>query len=240
MAVQYRTQGFVLTKKDLLESDQVFDVFTKDFGKIKILGKAIRKINSKLRAGLDIFYLSEIEFVQGKAQKTLIDAIAVEKFKDIRNDLAKLAILQKIAESADELIKGQEKDEKIWNLFLEAVDKLNQESGIRNQELIYYYFMWGLLSLLGYQIDLYHCVKCQEKLLPEIMNFSAEQRGIICLRCSFDNIKDKIKISPEAIKLLRLIQAGGWPTLMKIRAEKGYLEELELILSKIVSIIVLL
>ena len=84
MAVHYRTQGFVLRKTDLREADQVFSIYTKDFGKLKILGKAIRKIKSKLRSGADLFYLSELEFIQGKAYKTLTDAIALNKFKNIR------------------------------------------------------------------------------------------------------------------------------------------------------------
>ncbi len=63
MAVHYRTQGFVLKKTDLWEADQVFSIYTQDFGKLKVLGKAIRKIKSKLRSGAELFYLSETEFI---------------------------------------------------------------------------------------------------------------------------------------------------------------------------------
>ncbi|MBU2635445.1 recombination protein O N-terminal domain-containing protein, partial [Patescibacteria group bacterium] len=59
MTVHYRTQSFILEKTDLREADQVFTIYAKDFGKLKILGKAIRKIKSKLRPGAELFYLSE-------------------------------------------------------------------------------------------------------------------------------------------------------------------------------------
>ena len=75
MFLNYRTKGFIFKKEDRGEADQLFTIYTKDFGKLEILGKAIRKISSKLRSGAETFYLSEIEFIQGKTYKTLTDAI---------------------------------------------------------------------------------------------------------------------------------------------------------------------
>ena len=110
MAIHYRTRGFILKKTDLREADQVFDIYTKDFGRLKILGKAVRKIKSKLRTGAELFYLSEIEFIQGRTYKTLADAVSIERYENIRKDLEKLEIFYQIAEVTDNLIKGQEKD----------------------------------------------------------------------------------------------------------------------------------
>ena len=110
MFIHYRSQGFILKKENLSESDQLFTIYTEDFGKLEILGKAIRKIKSKLRSGADIFYLSDIEFIQGKTHKTLTDAIVIEKFENLRKHLKRLQIAYKIAEVFDELVKGQEKD----------------------------------------------------------------------------------------------------------------------------------
>jgi len=223
MAVQYRTKGFVFKKENVREADQLFSVFTENFGRVKILGRAVRKIKSKLRSGIDLFYFSEIEFIQGRSYKTLTDAVALNKFKNIRNDLNKLEIVQRIAESTDQLIKGEEKDERIFNLLNESLDELCKNL---NCELLYYYFFWSLIFILGYQIDLRSCVECKEKLVPNIMNFSAESQGIICLKCSDDSIKDKIKISPETVKILRIIQKEGWDYLKRLKVRDSYLEEL--------------
>ncbi|MBI2041661.1 MAG: recombination protein O N-terminal domain-containing protein, partial [Candidatus Nealsonbacteria bacterium] len=87
MAVHYRTEGIFLKKSDRAESDELFFVYTKDFGGLKVLGKAIRKITSKLKGGAQPFYLSEIEFIQGKTYKTLTDAVLIESFQNIRKDL---------------------------------------------------------------------------------------------------------------------------------------------------------
>ena len=63
MVVYYRTQGIILRKQDADEADRVFTIFTKDFGKLKLRAVSERKITSKLRGGLELFYLSEMEFI---------------------------------------------------------------------------------------------------------------------------------------------------------------------------------
>lgn len=218
MAIHYRTKAFILEKTDFQEADQLFTVYTEDFGKIKVLGRAIRKIKSKLRAGAELFYLSEIEFIQGKNHKTLTDAMVIEKFKNVKQDLGKLEILSQIAENADDLISGEEEDEDIWNLLTEVFEKVNSYS------LIYYYFVWNLLSILGYQVDLYHCGDCQKKLIPEKLYFNSEE-GIICSEC-FEGATDK-EICPEIIKILRLFLKKDWNILLRLKIQDFHKKELE-------------
>jgi len=136
MAIHYRTQGFILKKEDLGEADRVFTIFTKDFGKLEILGKAIRKIQSKLRGGMELFYLSEVAFIQGKRYKTLTDAILIDSFPNLRKDLLRLKIAYQIVEVLDNLIRGEEKDEKIWELLNETLEKLKEKP----PEIVYHYF----------------------------------------------------------------------------------------------------
>lgn len=224
MAVHYRTQGFILEKKDLKEADQLFTVFSKEFGKIEVLGRAIRKISSKLRSGIDLFYLCDLEFIQGKNYKTLTDAIVIEKFKDIRNGLERLEIIQKIAETADLLIKGEEKDDAIWDLLTEALDRFKVQN--LKFEILFDYFLWNLLSISGYRPDLYHCSKCQQRLTPLKNYFLPEEKGIICFKCSDDSQKNKICLSSETIKLIRIFLKKDWNLLSKLVIPRDCEEEL--------------
>jgi len=231
MAIHYRTKGFILKKSNLREADQIFTVFTKDFGKIKILARAIRKIKSKLRSRADLFYLSELEFIQGKTYKTLTNVIALNKFKDIMNDLDRIENIQKIADSLDYLVYKEEKDKQIWDLLNEALERLSNKPGLsvpisRAYYIIYHYFLWNLLSTLGYQIDLYNCIACEKKLSPLKLYFSPDEGGILCSNCS-DRAKKKIEISPEIIKILRIFQKKDWNILSKLKIQNSQKEQLE-------------
>src|SRR3989344_4937084 len=127
MTTRYKTRAFVFKKNDINESDRFFSVFTDDFGRLDIFAKAIRKNASKLRSGIDIFFISEIEFIQGKSKKTLTDATIIEKFDNVWQDLEKFKIANKIGEILDNFIKGEEKDEEIFSLLNEVMEKLNSQ-----------------------------------------------------------------------------------------------------------------
>ena len=227
MFTHYNTESIILKKENLREADQLFTVYTRDFGKLEILGKAIRKIQSKLRSGADIFYLSKIEFIQGKRYKTLTDAILIDKFKNIRENLERLKIAYRISEVLDNLIKGQEVDEKTWHLLNEVFKKLNNlQFAICNLQLIYYYFFWNFLSILGYQLELYKCFACQKKLTPEELYFSQKEAGIVCSAC-FKKMKNAERIEASTIKVLRVLYKKDWTVLKRLRLKETDLNLLE-------------
>lgn len=219
MTVHYKTQAFVFKKNDINESDRVFSVFTDDFGRLDIFAKAIRKITSKLSPDIDTFYLSELEFIQGKNNKTLTDASVVEKFNNISQDLVKFEIANKIGELLDNFIKGQEKDENLFNLINETFSKLNNYApATKPYTLIYYYFLWNILSLLGYRPEAQKCNVCQQKLNPYNIYFSYKLGGVICKKCLNHDL-DALKINSDIVKMLRLILKKEWEIMHRLKVE---------------------
>jgi DNA repair protein RecO (recombination protein O) len=198
---RYRTKGVVLKRDDWKEADRFFTVYTKDFGKIKVLGRGIRKISSKLKSGMEVFHFSEIAFIQGRNYKTLVDASLIEDFKKIRTHLKKMIVAYKIVRVFDNLIQEGEKDKKAWILLLDSLKELNNRD---EYKIVYYYFLWNLFSLLGYSPNLYRCSVCQKKLQYKENYLNLEDGGIVCLNCREKTKKDE-SISPEIIKILRVL-----------------------------------
>ena len=200
MFLRHRTQGIIIKKDDWKEVDRFFTVYTKDFGKIKVLGRGIRKISSKLKSGMETFYFSEIEFIQGKNYKTLVDAVLINRFEKIRKDLKKTIIAYRILGIFDDLIQGEEKDDKAWKLLLDSLKDLNEQE---DYKIVYYYFFWNFLSLLGYTPNLCSCSICQNKLEYKKNYFDLEG-GIACFDC-FKKQKKGKEINPDLIKILRIL-----------------------------------
>lgn len=223
MTLKYKTRGFIFKKNDVGDSDRVFSIFTDDFGRLDIFAKAIRKITSKLRGGIDSFFISEIEFVQGKNKKTLTDALAIKKFGSIYQDLETFKIAGRIGGVLDDFIKGEQADKEIFTLLNEVMEKLNgQEPIVKYQPLIFYYFLWSFLSLQGYHSEVKNCASCSDKLNPYNIYFSGKEGGIICKRClnkngpSLDCIQ---RINSDVVKILRIILQKDWKTLSKLKIE---------------------
>ena len=219
MAVQYKTQAFVFKKMDRNESDGFFSVFTYDFGRLDIFAKAIRKITSKLRPDIDIFYFSDIEFIQGKSHKTLINAASINKFSNINMDLKRLEIVHKVANIIDSFIKGQEQDEETFKLLTDFLNKLDFcDLKIKNYQLIYQYFFWNFISSQGYKLEVNSCTVCREKLEPRNIYFSNKEGGIICKKCLAVD-KNAMEINPDTVKILRLILRKDWEIIAKLKVE---------------------
>ena len=224
----YATRAFVFKKQDRAEADRVFSVFTRDFGKTEVFGKSIRAIASKLRGGMDIFYVSDIEFIQGKTKKTLTDAIALEKFSDIAKTPEKLEIAGKACGLLEDFIRGQECDPKIWDLVLDFFKKLDtlQLYNFTNFQLVSDYFFWNFISALGYAPQLFNCAACHQKLAPGLLYFSNKEGGVICQSC-LKNHADALPINQDAIKLIRLFLKNDWDTLVKLKSNKSFQASLQ-------------
>lgn len=224
MTIYHRTQAFVLQKQDIGEASQYFTLLTKDFGKIKVFAKSTRKIKSKLRSNLSLFYLSEIRFIQGRNQKTIIDTALVKNFDNLGKSLKKTQIAIQMAKVLSDLLKGTEKDEVIWNFYLWSFTKLNSPSlELRHLNSLYYFFLWNLFALLGYSPQLYNCFSCKKKLFPQKFYFSPSDGGIICASC-FQKKKKFFEqrifyIHPDTVKYLRIILKKDWAVLIKLKID---------------------
>ncbi len=231
MAEYYRTKAFVFKKQDKGEADRVFSIFTEDFGRLEVTGKAIRKIASKLRAGIDMFYFSEIEFIQGKNKKILTDAVKIKKFFVLYESPEKIKIALQIADILDNFIKGQEKDKKVFE-FLEEFFCNFSEKGkkIKNYRLALNYFFWNFISFQGYRLQVKSCAGCHQKLNPYSIYFSGKDGGIICGHCASNN-KFKNgqyqKINSDIAKILRLILNKDWHIISKLKVDQPSMNLLE-------------
>ena len=221
MALYYRTQGFIFKKEDRSESDREFSIFTEDFGRVQVFGKAIRKIASKLRGGIEIFSLSEIEFIQGKNKKTLTDAAFLETFGYIAESPCKFVLAYKMGALVDAFVREQEQDIAIYGILKDTFLRLNDpELQPSQSSLLYCCFFWNFVSLLGYAPELSMCAACNQKLNPRSLYFSNREGGVICNMCEATR-KEAAGIMPDTVKVLRLMLNKNWDTVKKLKIDNA-------------------
>lgn len=209
-----RAEGFVFKVLDRGEADKHFFIFTKEYGRIEIVGKAIRKISAKLRSGVDLFAFSSLEFVQGKRIKTLTDAVIKKRFPTIARTPEKLTVAYGIASLMGHFIRGEEGDETLWNLLQFTFEKLDASTSIYHQKLCYYYFFWNMIAMLGHGPQIYHCVHCENSLNPSKLFFSYREGGMLCDTHHQDALGSTM--TEGAVKILRCILKNDWVILEKL------------------------
>lgn len=134
-----KTEGIILKEADLNEVDRLLTIYTERLGKIKVSAKGVKKIESKLRYSIEPISYVQLILVEGKNFLILKDAVIKNQFLNIKKDLKKSRIAKEIVEIIDEAIVGEEKDEAIWKLILQAFKDLNVQS-----------FKKKLIAFLGY------------------------------------------------------------------------------------------
>ncbi len=183
MFTRYYTEGIVLSELVAGEADKIFVVYTREFGKIDLRGRSIRKGNSKLGMNFQLFSYVNIGFVQGKNYKTITDVFSICSFKGAKKNLGKLSLFYRISESMLSLIKGEEKDERIFAFLLSAFKKIEKTNLSRKEiELFYCFFSFQLLRLLGYEPRLRNCAICRKEIEKDCY-FDSKKGGVTCREC---------------------------------------------------------
>lgn len=212
------------------ESDQVFWVYSRDFGKIAVMAKGIRKLNSKLRGSTQVFYLSEIEFVQGRGRKTLVDAVRVEKFAGLRESFLKLRLAHRFVRIFCHLVKSPIAEEALWQRLSRFFSEIDGASFLPNKAQLFYYFsFWRLLTALGYRPELYRCVFCRRKIAAPETFWQSRDGGLICRNCSGRSAPRPRSVSAPAIKIIRFFLTHEWPMVRRLKAEPLVLREIKVI-----------
>jgi len=202
MAIYYRTQGIILSSLDIGEADRFFTVFTEDFGKVRFRAVSERKITSKLRGGLGGCAIANLEFIQGRAGKTVTDAEVSVPYMNIAGDLRRMRSAFSILRSVDSLIGEEQREQKVWDLIKESLGALNQKAlDTKTLDILPYYFLWNLISLTGYRPHLESCVTCRKGVEDREVWFYVEEGGVRCSQCS--NGGRGIKLSPETLRQLK-------------------------------------
>ncbi|MDO8493352.1 MAG: DNA repair protein RecO [bacterium] len=147
----YQTNGWILGSINVGEANRFLDIFTSELGLVRGMAQGVRKINSKLRYGLQDYSFGKISLVKGKQFWRVVGAEKVDDFNSIYADKNKYRLMCRIFSLLKRLIKGEEKDADIFEEVSCAVKfmaehELSKEA-LSSLEII---LVFRILHKLGY------------------------------------------------------------------------------------------
>ncbi len=226
MEETYTTKAIVLNRQPFRESDSRAVVYTCDRGKLELVVRGARKLESKLAGHLEPLNLSKIMVVRGRNFDYIGGAVNVDCYINIKNDLEKLSCAGKAVGLVNKIVKENEKDGGVFSLLREFLESANVECRMLNFELFYNFFVLKLLSELGYKPELYNCVVCQKKLKPGSNLFDLLKGGVVCANCQTAGDKNQLTISNDCVKVLRLALKEEFRKLTNLKIKKSLAKEI--------------
>ena len=123
-----KTQGIILRKAELSDTDRLLTVYTEKFGKILVKARGVGKKESKLKSFIEPFNIYELMLAKSKNIDVLANSYPVKEFLNLRSNLESLALAFYFTELVDKLIPAPEQDINIWQLLERAMEVVNKNS----------------------------------------------------------------------------------------------------------------
>lgn len=175
-----KASGFIIRGIDYQESGRIVTLLSSGLGKISLLAKGARRMESRFGAALDLLNMVEVVFYEGRGLKLLKDAAIIKSYAELKRDYVRLEAALKAARILNILLKDGQRDHRIYYLFAELLEELEDDG--RSSALLLLGFKLKLIDLLGFGPTLDRCSLCRSPLEEETF-FSPEAGGIVCGDC---------------------------------------------------------
>jgi len=142
-------EGVVIKKSNFSEADKIVTIFTKEFGKITVLAKGLRRLTSKRSGSLDLFSHVKGSHVAGRGNlPTLTEVILINQHAAWKKHFGRISIAYRLAEVVDKLTADSQPHPQTYDLFLSHLTNISYLKNNWEQELDNWTL--GLLASLGF------------------------------------------------------------------------------------------
>ena len=228
MATEKAT-ALVLRTVDWSDTSRIATLWTREFGKMRVLAKGGRRLKSNFESALDLLTVCSIVALRKSSGSLdlLTEARVVQRFGRLRSDLPALYAAYYIAELLADWTEDYDPhpslfDEALATLEILGTSLSGQQQPVTGLRLARFELV--LLRELGYSPVLEACAVCGTDLesvlrqtpvggmtgesVPGGLSFSPAAGGMVCPTCQ-GRYRDRRSLAPEAWEALRALQESG-------------------------------
>jgi DNA repair protein RecO (recombination protein O) len=212
MAAEKAT-ALVLRTTDWSETSRIATLWTREFGKVRVLAKGGRRLKSNFESALDLLTECSIVFLRKSSGglDLLTEARVVQRFPRLRSDLAALYAAYYIAELLADWTEEYDPHPTLFDEALATLQTLGTSAapeqpaptGLRLAR-----FEMVLLRELGYSPTLESCAVCEASTGNVNLAFSPAAGGVVCPACQVRQ-RDLRPLSREVWEMLRALSGSG-------------------------------
>lgn len=205
-----KATGLVVRTYDWSETSRIAVIWTREFGKVRVLAKGGRRLRSNFEVALDLLTVCSIVLYRKSSGglDLLIEARVEERFPGLRRDLRAMYGGYYIAELLGEGTQEYDPHPALFELTLDTLRKLGAGGDVAGLIAAYEF---GWLGELGLRPVLDRCAACQTQELPDgPAIFSPIAGGLVCATCA-PSQRDTRAMSREARGTFDELSAGELP-----------------------------
>jgi len=179
----YKTEAIVLKKTDYGDSSLMLTAFSRDFGKIVLSAKGVKRALSKFESPPEI--LTVQQFIFSRRGSTPVanaaESALIEEFRGLRRDLGRFYAACYIAEILLGLCAEWETAPELYETAITALREIDSADAVG----ALFRFEAAALTLLGHRPLLDRCAACGAKRArARSVALSAAEGGYLCRKCA--------------------------------------------------------
>jgi DNA repair protein RecO (recombination protein O) len=222
-----KATALVVRTTDWSETSRIATLWTREFGRVRVLAKGARRLKSSFDSALDLLTVCSIVLLR-KSSGTLdllTEAQVVKRFPQLRGDLQALYAGYYVAELLSEWTEDYDPHPALFDEALETLQDLGSSTDRGKQSsagMRVARFELAMLKELGYGPVLDRCAVCEKEVIGEKLAFSSSAGGFLCPSCQAGH-HDRRAVSRPAWEALQALAQSreAWknPWRPDIRAE---------------------
>jgi len=232
-----KASALVLRTTDWSESSRIATLWTREFGKIRVLAKGGRRLKSAFETALDLLTVCSIVFLRKSSGLDLLtEAQVVQRFPRLRQHLPALYGGYYVAELLADWTQDYDPHPPLFDAALSTLNALGPPAAYTTRDdtsLTVMRFEMQLLCELGYRPGLDQCADCGQPWVDDAaeVRFSVARGGILCGTCRGADLEAQ-RLSVAGLQLVRDLMAPGeaWQ-----QAEPGTTGEVRRVLGQYVT-----
>jgi DNA repair protein RecO (recombination protein O) len=203
----YRDEAIVLRTQKLGEADRIVTFLTRHTGRVRAVGKGVRRTKSKFGSRLEPFMQVDVQFARGRSLDIVVQAETMAPYGEaIATDYGRYTAGTAMLETAEQLV-AEEMEPAVQQYLLLVGGLRVLASGERDPGLVLDSFLLRSLAIAGYAPTFDDCARCGTP--GPHRSFSSGAGGMLCPSC---RIPGTASPTPETVALLSALLTGDWPT----------------------------
>jgi len=212
------SRAIILRNHRLGETSKVVVCYTRDYGKVRLVAKGVRKGGSRFGAALEPLMVSGVVFYLREGRDlSLVSQASIERaFPELRRDVVRMAMGGAVVELLERLLPDHEPDDELYELTERTLGVMS-EAPVHTLDAVLWRFMLEVACRLGYQPELSRCVRCgaddcggEADGSAGWAGFSPDLGGLVCTRCSSGGeLEVQLPVGSEAAVLAVLAGDDG-------------------------------
>ena len=207
----YRDEGIVLRTQKLGEADRIITLLAKKTGRVRAVGKGVRRTKSRFGARLEPFTHVDLQLYEGRSLDVITQAETLHPYGErLTGDYPRYTAGVAMLETA-ERFTPEEKEPALRQFLLLVGGLRTLGTPEHDPRLVLDAYLLRSLAVAGYAPALEECALCgarQESLGQHSRAFAVAAGGLVCTSCRPPGAATP---AGPTVSLMEALLRGDWP-----------------------------